>query len=282
MPADRSVDILSVGDRVRRGDYVIHSRFRRAVNFLGERGMVSLVAPVIGEGPFNIVLDHLPSDPGRRLRITEEAIETAAWRLPRPRDRVYASRPFFPAPAPQNLPGRLRELRRALLELSPDLSLAFLLDGNRAKRLKTALERAFLNRIDQGVKTLLNGDLEKGVKTLKGVGFGLTPSGDDFLAGVLVGLNLRQSLEGSDLQKIRYRIWSKARGSNPLVNLFLDMARDFSLPRRLKELAETLGADEPAGVYSRASFWLRQGATSPADLAAGIYLTLKEGEQLCS
>lgn len=282
MTSQPTPEILSTGDRIENGEYLLHSRFRRAANFAGEGGLATLADPSIGEGPYNIILNPFPAEFGRLMRIFEGTIEVAGMQILRPTGSVYDSRPSLSAPDRDGLPARLEQLHRALADLSPDRSLAFLLDREREKAFKTVLERNFVEKIKRGTDLLLEGRTEKGAKLLRGTGFGLTPSGDDFLAGTMVGLNLRALLGGEDTREIRNRIWNAARGANPLVNLFLAMGRDFNLPRRLKELVEALGTGKPARVYEQTRRWLRSGATSQADLAVGIYLTMKKGGRICS
>jgi len=56
------MQVLSHGDRIAEGQYRLHSRFRRAANFLGDAGLVTVVDPSIGAGPINIAIDRLDSD----------------------------------------------------------------------------------------------------------------------------------------------------------------------------------------------------------------------------
>ena len=43
--------LVSIGDEVRPGSYRVHSRFRRVVNLMRGRDMVSLVTTAVGAGP---------------------------------------------------------------------------------------------------------------------------------------------------------------------------------------------------------------------------------------
>ena len=63
------MQVLSIGDRIVEGRHRIHSRFRRAVNFVYDRRLVSLVAPDVGAGPINIVVDELRTAGVRALTI---------------------------------------------------------------------------------------------------------------------------------------------------------------------------------------------------------------------
>ena len=114
----------------------------------------------------------------------------------------------------------------------------------------------------------------KGVGELKGCGLGLTPSGDDFIAGLLIGLRLLQRLHGRNLQPVADAVFRAARGTNVFSNTFLDSARRGLLFGRMKDLLLALLLANKASVRSAAEKLLAVGASSGADLGTGFFVTL--------
>jgi len=158
--------------------------------------VVALVLPRIGDGPLNIVLDGAqglfagvrPGAPvtleGTRLRIDGVGVDlgkATVWE-PRPDWEVLQSRRAA-------IVAHLPLLRSLCLRHAPDDSLFSLLgtplpdDGHAGTILSTAREAT------EALKEGWAGHSERlheGVAKLAGLGSGLTPAGDDFLAGVML------------------------------------------------------------------------------------------------
>ena len=91
----------------------------------------------------------------------------------------------------------LRTFGESLQGSAPPKSLAFLLDDTRLANFQTKSERAFAAHMAHSVHQVFHGHLLQGIRSLKGCGPGLTPSGDDFIAGLLVGLHVLGQLESA-------------------------------------------------------------------------------------
>jgi hypothetical protein len=117
--------------------------------------------------------------------------------------------------------------------------------------------------------------LLQGIRQLKGCGLGLTPAGDDFIAGFLIGLHLLQKLRGTDAQPTADAIFRAARGKNIFSNTFLDLARQGLLLGYLKDLLVALVSGSEASVRRSSRKLFTVGETSGADLATGLFMTLQ-------
>ena len=256
------------------GEYVVHSRFVRCVNFVDRRdggSLVALVDPVVGNGPFNIVVEGGLSDPGDVLRVDARAVTIGAmaWSL----DGVarYASTPALPVPLPRDrLVANLRVLEERLRRPSPVPALGFLLAAGEAPPASGAFERGFRERCHRGVSLLRRGDLAAGAKTLRGAGYGLTPSGDDFLCGFLVAARVAQAVDGRDRSRERETLLASALGGNLLSNAFLTAACQGWLHEPLKNLVQALAGADEAALRRAIEPALARGETSGADLAVGL------------
>jgi hypothetical protein len=330
--------ILSVGDRVEAGPYRLHSRFRRVANYLLEAGrprpelrhegppspgfgeasaapptadmaarpapLLCLVARSVGPGPIHIVVggeipeaDSLTVEPGAlRIGTARHALDDC------PRyDSALPAGPLKPA--------RLADLASHVRARAHPKSLAFLLDKARTAGFRGGFEQNLVRQVREGAGLLFGDEPARGARLLRGCGFGLTPSGDDFLAGVLIGLNLAlvgrgrpdatAHLGGSSgpaLPPDHYqtagraraparaekatlldKILSAARGENVLSNAFLDLAADGRVNEAMKQLITALTGNAAKNVGEAADRVLAQGETSGADVLTGLVLAMHKG-----
>jgi len=179
-------------------------------------------------------------------------------------------------------------LGEALRQDAPPKSLAFLLDGTRRENFRAGFERAYADQIQRGMHKVFHGDLLEGIRDLKGCGPGLTPGGDDFIAGLLIGLHVLQKLRGQNFQPAADAIFHAARGGNIYSNTFLDLARRGLFSGCLKELLRALLSGNRRSVRQAAEALFAVGASSGADLVTGFFLTLRwldvagvPGERAC-
>jgi hypothetical protein len=277
------VTLLSIGDHVRPGAYDVHSRFRRAVNFTSGEGLVSLVSEEVGGGPLNVVI----AGPGceriiasvSQLRVEADAAFVDGRRFDLGNVHRYRSKLVVSGWSGERFFRNLELFRQLLVENSSPGSLAFLVDEGRQSNFATGVEKAFLQRMTRGAEEVFRGDLLGGVKLLKGCGWGLTPSGDDFLAGLLIGVGLLQKLYRQDFSSAMDSIHEAALGGNVLSNSLLGLARKGLLFERMKKLVAALLGGEAEEVAAAARGLFAVGASSGADLATGFLMAVREGNQ---
>ncbi|MGQ4809218.1 hypothetical protein NKDENANG_02633 [Candidatus Entotheonellaceae bacterium PAL068K] len=92
-----------------------------------------------------------------------------------------------------------RTFKKLIIHPAYSQSLAFLLNAGRRVYFRLGFARAYMHPIADGVQQLYGEEIISGVYRLKGCDFGLTPSGDDCLAGLLIGRHVIQHLLGTDL-----------------------------------------------------------------------------------
>ncbi len=278
------IEIVSIGDRIFPGEYTLHSRFRRVVNFTDGEKLIALVTGEVGSGPVNIVANDL--DPGliEELRIYPGTITINGEPYPFDRRLIFHSHPGTGPIDNQCLTRNLRTFEAALLELSPPGSLAFLIDRKREANFTSSFEKGFVERVKEGTQTIFSGtdritpdakDIISGVKKIKGLGFGLTPSGDDFIAGLLVALNLIELIDGINRAKLREEIVKVSRSGNLLSNSFISLAGDGYLFEGFKDLLSALIEGDKAGIRARTETLISLGSSSGSDMAIGFLLTIK-------
>ena len=277
------LQMLFHGDRLPRGTFPVHSRFRRCVNFACAHGLVSVVDATVGAGPFNIVLTTLPHDPPwRALTISHTEAHLGGHVLMRTAECQYDSSFRPPAQAsPGNLWSSVERLEATVLAEAPAESLAFLLaldQPGRRDAFRTSFERAFAERMIEVVNLLRAGYVDQAVARGRGVGPGLTPSGDDFASGLLVASHVVEACAAHarrDVAADREQVLRGGLGESPFSNTFLGAAARGWLNAPLADLARALCVDDGAGLDSATRRLMRVGETSGADTAVGVVVGIK-------
>jgi hypothetical protein len=251
--------LVSIGDLIEEGTYPFHSRFNRAVNFTHGDRLISVVNETIGPGPLSVVFRGFDSRHAHNsLRISSSHV-------------IFDGRDYpFTSRYSSLIPGKPRNLstfEKLLITLAPPKSLAFLLDERRVRYFHGGFERRFVEHVKSSVREIFHGDRLAGIQSLRGCGLGLTPSGDDFIAGYLIGLNLR----GDPTDEV----FEAAKSDNIFSNTFLDLARQGRLFGRMKDLVLALMQGTDGMVRDCTTRLFAVGATSGADFATGFYMTVR-------
>lgn len=220
------------------GDGVVVAVFRRSFYLRLAGGLVCVGDHEIGDGPLNVVLDAVGEADFRNALCEGDtarcagggSIELAAFRVTTAA-RLW-SPPAFPEFSPQAACRGLAALRGALPASLPRDGLGCLLDdaGERGMVARAAMPAV------ASLRDWLSGApdeavVKPAVSSLLGLGPGLTPSGDDWLAGMLVALRA----VGMD----RHRE-ALARAVNASMNMFTN---EISAAHLLSAMAGRLRAD---------------------------------------
>ena len=238
--------------------------FRRALDLLIDDQVVAFVLPPLGNGPFHLVVQQLPvrSFPKEcNLHWQADCLELGPWQLRFPTTLQV----WNPSPAWERLdlePARLAALRKFVLqagdaEYCQHSPLAPLLAGRPlppVTSLLAALQRGLL------------ADIEASSALLAGWGPGLTPAGDDFLAGIMLGW--RAQGRGAEIPESIYR--GAAPATNRISRAFLAAARDGLVAERWQLLLTALSADQSEEWQAAAQQILAFGATSGLDMLLGF------------
>jgi hypothetical protein len=115
---------------------------------------------------------------------------------------------------------------------------------------------------------LAGGDVDARVSVLIGAGVGLTPSGDDVLCGILLGLRLRGSAAAAETLWRATRPWLAATTSLS-ASLLTEASHGYAVPPVVR-LARALAGADLAAVGRAVDEVLAIGHTSGADLLAGF------------
>ena len=272
------IKIVNYGDNLGNGNYAIHSRFSRAVNFFSRDAtsrIISVVNTEIDAGPVNIIISGLNTGQINSLFVDDNYIRLNGVKFTLNESNRFKSDFDFGHVNIERFDCNLNFFRTYLVKHSHPKSLAFLLDDKRKENFNTSFGREYVKRFQLATKRIFCSERIEGIKMIRGMGFGLTPSGDDFLSGILIALNIMQVLYHADLTASINEIYKTAKGNNPLSNTFLKCARDGLLFERFKKLVHSLLYLGKEDVFDHVQDLLSVGSTSGADHGVGFVMAFE-------
>jgi hypothetical protein len=290
--------ILSYGDSVSPGKYLLHSRFHHAINFLDDTNLVSLVDSSIRSGPFNIVVADFASIAANCIFIDRSSLLLNNRYFDTRTVPQYDSTLLIPESIEvTKLQSNLLHFKEIIIDHAPAKSLVFLLKERKNEKSKkqnhktavvswysgqpskpvipTSFAWILQDRFIAGTELIERGKILEGIKLIRGLGIGLTPSGDDFIAGLLIALHLQQLIYGLNHTKLIDDIFTLAQNSNPLSTAFLRSAKEGRVFEKLKHTISALLVAKPKELLPPTLDLLSVGATSGADIAIGLIYGLE-------
>jgi hypothetical protein len=235
--------LLRVGEAVAAllaadGSGRVVAAFPRAVYLSLPGGLFALVGPDVEPGPLHAHVTRLPAvavgDPvraaGGRLCIAGRPLpgRPEVWRAP-------------PLPGPGRVDAIARTLRR-VLDHAPDLDLG------------------------TGAAPIPAGDPADAARALAGRGTGLTPAGDDVLAGLLLVARMRAGPAG----EARLIAVAECARTHDISRAFLAEAARGRSVAAMHDLLGAAAAGDPTGARAARDRLARIGHTSGLDLAYGV------------
>jgi Protein of unknown function (DUF2877) len=276
----------------------VHSVFAAAVNIEMDDGLLTVAKPSTGALPNGVVVDgdaRFEVEPGAlvwggggALRCQGLSVEMAGAEVWSPvLEPRGPFRPLCEVRAALTLAARRRVPRGGFAELVWQLAddrLALKLAGERStgasvlgRCAPTALsqrEREAIEEVMRGLRECWLDQAVDGAKRLVGRGQGLTPSGDDFLIGLMAALRAADHpLSG----KFAATCWELARGRTTAVaEMFYRYAAVGAFSARIHELLAGL-TDTEADLVRAFEDALEWGASSGADCVVGVLLGARYG-----
>ena len=266
--------ILNFGDCIENGSYKLHSKFKSVHNYTNDIEIVSLVSSDIGKGPNNIVLNNFPYLAEQNLVISNHTLligNTALHIDPiesRTKENIYINNI-------SELLFRIRLLSDNISDNMSPKSLGFLMFPDNEQFFQTAFEKAFLAHVKNAVQNISLENLPTIAKNMKGVGFGLTPSGDDFNCGILYALNYLNKITIRDFSEIIEKCYLNSIGNNLISNTFLKYAYSNKYYENFYQLLITLKHNELETITHYANKLIGSGHTSGSDMLTGFILTIR-------
>ena len=269
------IKLISFGDSLEKGTYKVHSRFNEVINFCSGSSFVFIVNNAIGVGPFNIVVDDVNFDNIEKLIIAEDHFLFNGDKVFFETSKRYDSEIKVTDFDENKFQLNLNYFEKALIDNSSGKSLTFLLDESRKKNFKSSFEIEFVRRFDSAAGFFSSSNYLEGIKLIKGMGFGLTPSGDDFISGFLLALNCLHKIYMVDYSDLIDHIYEAAKGNNLFTNTFLLAAKNGFLFEKFKNLIHSILYSGQNEIFENTRDLISFGETSGADQGVGFLFGIK-------
>jgi hypothetical protein len=260
---------------------------RRACNLIDERGqLLALVSDPLGNGPFHMVIPQGETAFSRLETGWPVRGERGALRIGGCLTITYRGGQLWdPCPdwgkvrlAQQNWRVHLPSLQELVRGKAPPESLAALFAGPPAagdSRLSVAWRAQAGEAMGRVLAALQAGDLaalRSGAAALAGLGPGLTPAGDDFLLGIMVGL-FATALSAPSAAEVCAAIAEVAAArTTALSTAWLQAAARGLVGQAWHDLLNALSQGHSLHIQQAASRLINTGATSGADALSGFLL----------
>jgi len=266
--------ILSFGDCIISGEYCLHSKFTNGVNYSFNNSLLSVVSKKIESGPINIVVDDIVQFLEDEVVIKGQRLLCNGFVYNLEDNLEYNSEINRNVIADLKIETVIDMLLPLLVGRAPVLSLAFVFDENRKKYFRSSFERYFIDKFSAGIEKLREGKAVECAEMINGLGFGLTPSGDDFIAGMLYALYLLQEITGKEnLVSLRKNICKAAETVNIISLNAMKMAANGRFGENFKSMVSALAQNNEIKICEAVHNILNMGATSGADMLTGFLQT---------
>jgi hypothetical protein len=252
--------------------------FDEACNLVDAEGdVVALVTPRIGNGPLNIVVDGAAgafsgTRPGAHVALQTDRLASAGLQVDLADATVWEPRPDWKTLRARRvaIASRLPLLRSLCLKHAPPASLVSLLGAHHAIDIPNQAVFSAAHRAASALRRGWAGEPErlyKGTLGLAGLGGGLTPAGDDFLAGLMLWTWLAHP---TPEPICRVMVQTAAPRSTKLAAAFMRTSARGECSASWHKLLAALSEGHEAEIAATASEMLAHGATSGADNLAGF------------
>jgi len=270
------MNIIDFGSYIDKGNYTLHTNFQNVHNYISEQGLVSLVVPAVGSGPNNIVLTEIPKKSYHKLTIDSTGIHFENRSISY-KKAIITDESDLKISDYSHLKNKIDTIIAGLLSFVELKSLAFLLYPELENNFQSSFERAFLIHVKSAIKDINLSNLVEVAAKMKGVGFGLTPSGDDFNCGMLYALHYLSDINLADKDKIIEQLYKNSLGKNQISNTFLKFAYLNKQYEKFFNLLKAMKYDNDEEIINCAKRVLKAGHSSGSDMLTGFLFTLQKG-----
>ncbi|MGQ0668441.1 MAG: oxamate carbamoyltransferase subunit AllH family protein [Actinomycetota bacterium] len=241
------------------GEGTVLAWFPRACYVSLPGGLLVLVGPTVPPGPIHLALDRPlpPTKTGSTVRVSGGRVAVGDRTI----DVLTAVAWSGPLPSPRAVLATTGAAARAALDVAAGSALASDQFRDRALRARRALRA---------------GNLEKSADILAGLGPGLTPSGDDALAGILFAI---RAAAGETIEPRAALVAGSAR-SGPIPRAFLAWAARGQALQPAHDLLLAVTAEDGEGAARAAWALGAVGETSGADFLLGLAWGLEAAQRV--
>lgn len=270
----KNTPIVAFGDCIESGTYTFHSGFESIDNFVNLNGeFISLAADISFLAPNSIIINDFISTKYSCICIDDEFIHFNNIKLILNKELRYHSIFKYPEIAYSVLESKILAFINLYASDFPLKSLFFLLHPENKKYFTSAFEKAFVKQMEYAF-SLFHVQLYESIEEFKSRGNGLTPSGDDFIAGVLFGIDLVETLHNKDYVRIKDTIYKISKSNNLFSNNMLRMAYHARYFKRLQDFLNAFFYLPLTDLRPAFEQLIAVGDTSGADMLTGFFTVI--------
>lgn len=270
--------VLAAGDQINSGEYYHHSSFKRVINFSHTQDQAFPLLS-FGKGGTPLAANHLVIDDdlfalisrSKKIALTEDDLVLEDHKIPLPVMR-FQSRLHFSPVEDDRFDHVINLLSSKVKNINAPESLLAIFKKDQQKDVGSFLltiRKLFTHEIENWHTPP---DVLCSIPKMKGVGIGLTPSGDDFIHGLLAALDLIQQQYGHSMKEWKNKIVQLSSTQNPYSATFIGQAAKGNYNAHSINLIHNLfDAD---AMDRNLDALLSYGETSGADWLAGFTTTL--------
>ena len=268
--------IQSIGDCLFSGTYNIHSQFEKVVNYSCGNNLLSFVEVEIGNSPVNIVVNNI-DDLKQIVQISlskqELICDSKIYAL---QNSTQYNSDIEEINFNENIILKnIKKLQSILVKHASPLSLAFVFDKSRENNFISSFEKNFLQKVKSAINKFDEGKIIEGIKLIRRCGFGLTPSGDDFIAGMLNALFLIEKISKQhNFATLRNEIYLTSKTENIISQNAIYFASKGRFNEVFKNLLFSLNDENDELLQQSAIKFLQSGESSGADTLSGFLFTV--------
>lgn len=257
---------------------LIHSVYRKTINIQFGDYLLALQADLSPVSPVSLITEldaasmkTLPVSPGLKVKVSPGIL--SIYSSVSVINFYFLEADLFESKLISKSPQLSRDTLKSVLDHSASEGFSTLFtascvkdgENNLGAELVTAAAKNHLTACNTYMETA---DYEKATEelvSLIGLGVGLTPSGDDFLCGVLAGLILTGNSDQTFTSILKERIGAKLNNTNDISRTFLGCALSSHFSKPIKDLVF------PASVEDIHASFEAVGHSSGFDSLCGIY-----------
>ncbi|MCF2680855.1 DUF2877 domain-containing protein [Faecalicatena contorta] len=258
----------------------IHSVYRKTVNILTDQGLLALQSDHSPLSPISLItalseseIQLLPISKGDRIHFSENSLEIESAKntyiFSYEKAAIYNLKISAPLSHAES-PVLIDRLEKVISNCSSG-GFDMIFSHQQEKELPIMFTVA-KNRIDTSLQLLsINNptDAARELVRLLGLGIGLTPSGDDFLCGVLAGLTLAEQENSLFCRTLKEEISTHLGDTIDISASFLACALENQYSLAVNSLSSLPSADEIQTLFSEI------GHSSGTDTLCGILYALR-------
>jgi len=269
------MNLIKFGDKLESGNYNFHSNFQNVMNFINQnQSLISVVRNDEYFSPNSLMFESYNNFNFKNFIVQPDFILINNKKIELKEDNKYSSIFNFPKSDFNFIDSKTKFLI-SIIKYLPHKSLLFLLEPLLEQNFTSMFEQEFVKTIKQGYQQILNKNYLKGIENIKARGTGLTPAGDDFVAGFLVALNLKNKCLNEENYSLKEKIYLISQTNNIFSKNFIKFAFEGFYFKRLNDFLNNFFNGNDDDLLNSTINLCKIGNSSGADLLSGFIVGLK-------